>query len=150
MRDVWINPPPIPITTAEMDALYELPFQRVPHPRYQRKKIPAYEMIKFSVTIMRGCFGGCLCSITGMRAASSKPLRDPILRADRAHPRPDSPATGNISDGPTANNAGWSAKPADRRSLPQTVVRLPDICPNLGTDHGPLVRLYKRRGGCGA
>src|SRR5690606_29792041 len=63
--DVWITPPPIPLTTAEMDALYELPFSRLPHPRHQGTKIPAYEMIKFSVTILRGCFGGCsFCSIT--------------------------------------------------------------------------------------
>src|SRR5262249_18249562 len=64
-HDVWINPPPLPLTTQEMDALYELPFSRLPHPRHQPTKLPAYEMIKFSVTILRGCFGGCsFCSIT--------------------------------------------------------------------------------------
>jgi uncharacterized radical SAM protein YgiQ len=63
--DVWLNPPPIPLSTKEMDAIYELPYQRVPHPAYGRAKIPAYEMIRFSVAIQRGCFGGCtFCSIT--------------------------------------------------------------------------------------
>ena len=106
-HDVVINPPPIPLSSAEMDALYELPYQRIPHPRYRGRKIPAYEMIKFSVTIMRGCFGGCsFCSITEhegriiqSRSGSVDPARD------RAHARPDPGFTGIISDlgGPTAN-----------------------------------------------
>src|SRR5690606_32701187 len=63
--DVWLNPPPLPLTTKEMDAIYELPYRRVPHPTYGNAKIPAYEMIRFSVAIQRGCFGGCtFCSIT--------------------------------------------------------------------------------------
>jgi radical SAM superfamily enzyme YgiQ (UPF0313 family) len=63
--DVWLNPPPIPLTTKEMDALYELPYKRVPHPSCGDAKIPAYEMIRFSIAIQRGCFGGCtFCSIT--------------------------------------------------------------------------------------
>ena len=57
--DVWLNPPPLPLTTEEMDRVYELPYSRVPHPRYADEKIPAYEMIRFSITIQRGCFGGC-------------------------------------------------------------------------------------------
>src|ERR1700759_852964 len=64
-RDVWLSPPPIPLTTAEMDAVYELPYARAPHPVYGDAKIAAWDMIRFSVTIMRGCFGGCsFCSIT--------------------------------------------------------------------------------------
>ena len=64
-RDIWLNPPPLPLTTKEMDRLYELPYTRVPHTAYENKKIPAYEMIRFSINIMRGCFGGCtFCSIT--------------------------------------------------------------------------------------
>ena len=63
--DVWLNPPPIPLTGAEMDRVYELPYARRPHPMYGDAKMPAYEMIRFSVTIQRGCFGGCtFCSIT--------------------------------------------------------------------------------------
>ena len=64
-RELWVTPPPIPLTTAEMDAVYDLPYARAPHPSYGEAKIPAWDMIKFSVTIMRGCFGGCtFCSIT--------------------------------------------------------------------------------------
>jgi uncharacterized radical SAM protein YgiQ len=64
-RDVWLNPPPIPLSTVEMDAVYDLPYARAPHPSYGDAKIPAWEMIRFSVNIMRGCFGGCtFCSIT--------------------------------------------------------------------------------------
>ncbi|MDR3299518.1 MAG: YgiQ family radical SAM protein, partial [Candidatus Accumulibacter sp.] len=64
-RDVWLNPPPIPLTTPEMDGVYGLPYQRLPHPAYGDARIPAYEMIRFSISIMRGCFGGCtFCSIT--------------------------------------------------------------------------------------
>src|SRR5690606_31836232 len=64
-RYVWVNPPPIPLSTEELDSVFELPYQRVPHPAYGDAKIPAYEMIRFSVNIMRGCFGGCsFCSIT--------------------------------------------------------------------------------------
>mgnify|MGYP003349724230 CR=1 FL=1 len=64
-REVWLTAPPIPLTTTEMDAVYELPFARAPHPAYAGAKIPAWEMIRHSVTIMRGCFGGCsFCSIT--------------------------------------------------------------------------------------
>ena len=64
-RDVWINPPPIPLTTPEMDLVFDLPYARAPHPGYGDEKIPAWDMIRFSVNIMRGCFGGCtFCSIT--------------------------------------------------------------------------------------
>ena len=64
-RDLWLNPPPIPLTSQEMDSVYDLPYARVPHPSYGEEKVPAYDMIKTSVTIMRGCFGGCtFCSIT--------------------------------------------------------------------------------------
>ncbi|MGB1013183.1 MAG: YgiQ family radical SAM protein, partial [Nannocystaceae bacterium] len=64
-RDVVLNPPPVPLTTPEMDSVFELPYQRRPYPGYGDAKIPAYEMIKTSVMIMRGCFGGCsFCSIT--------------------------------------------------------------------------------------
>ena len=64
-RDVWLNPPPLPLSTRELDAIHELPYARRPHPAYGEARIPAYEMIRFSVSIMRGCFGGCtFCSIT--------------------------------------------------------------------------------------
>ncbi len=149
VREVWINPPPIPITTAEMDALYELPFQRVPHPRYQGKKIPAYEMIKFSVTIMRGCFGGCtFCSITEHEGRIIQSRSEGSILREIERIRDQTPGfTGNISDlgGPTANMYRMECKSREIEEVcrkPSCV--FPDICPNLGTDHGPLVRLYKK------
>jgi len=64
-RDVWLNPPPMPLTTKELDRLYEFPYTRKPHPAYGAARFPGWEMIRFSIPIMRGCFGGCtFCSIT--------------------------------------------------------------------------------------
>jgi uncharacterized radical SAM protein YgiQ len=106
-RDVWLNPPPIPMTTPEMDRIYELPYQRRPHPFYGDAKIPAYEMIRFSVTIQRGCFGGCtFCSITEHEGRIiQNRSQDSILR-EIGTIRDNVPGfTGVISDlgGPTAN-----------------------------------------------
>jgi len=147
--DVWINPPPLPLSTAEMDELYELPFSRLPHPKHQEKKLPAYEMIKFSVTILRGCFGGCsFCSITEhegriIQSRSEKSILDEIERIRDVTPG----FTGNISDlgGPTANMYRLACKSREIESAckkPSCV--FPDICDNLGTDHGPLVQLYRK------
>src|SRR5690606_27223217 len=104
--DVFVNPPPFPLTTKEMDRVYELPYQRVPHPAYQGQKIPAYEMIRFSVTILRGCFGGCsFCSIPEHegRIIQSR-SEDSILRELEAMKHVPG-FTGFVSDlgGPTAN-----------------------------------------------
>ena len=149
VRDVWINPPPIPLTTAEMDAVYELPFQRVPHPRYEGAKIPAFEMIKFSVTIMRGCFGGCsFCSITEHEGRIIQSRSEGSILREVERIRDDAPGfTGNISDlgGPTANMYRMECKSREIEAVcrkPSCV--FPDICSNLGTDHGPLVRLYRK------
>jgi uncharacterized radical SAM protein YgiQ len=148
-QDVWINPPPIPLTTPEMDALYELPFTRQPHPRHAQDKLPAYEMIKFSVTILRGCFGGCsFCSITEHegRIIQSR-SEDSILREIESI-RDNTPGfTGNISDlgGPTANMYRLACKSREIEAAcrkPSCV--FPDICDNLGTDHAPLVTLYRK------
>ncbi|HUS66653.1 MAG TPA: YgiQ family radical SAM protein [Kofleriaceae bacterium] len=148
-RDVWITPPPVPLTTPEMDALYELPYQRVPHPFYAGQKIPAYEMIRFSVTITRGCFGGCsFCSITEhegriiQNRSEGSVLREIETIRDRA------PGfTGIISDlgGPTANMWRLACKSREIEAAcrkPSCVY--PDVCGNLGTDHTPLVRLYRK------
>jgi len=147
--DVWINPPPIPLTTAEMDQLYELPFQRTPHPRYVGQKIPAYEMIKFSVTIMRGCFGGCsFCSITEHEGRIIQSRSEDSILREIEHIRDKTPGfTGIISDlgGPTANMYRMACKSREIEAacrLPSCVY--PDICNNLGTDHAPLVRLYRK------
>lgn len=147
--DVWLNPPPIPLTTSEMDAVYELPFQRRPHPAYQGAKIPAYEMIRFSIAIQRGCFGGCtFCSITEHegRIIQSRSEKSVLREIERV--RDTVPGfTGVISDlgGPTANMYRLACKSrkieaACRR--PSCV--FPGICPNLNTDHAPLIRLYRK------
>jgi uncharacterized radical SAM protein YgiQ len=147
--DVWINPPPIPLTTQEMDALYELPFQRVPHPRHAATKIPAYEMIKFSVTILRGCFGGCsFCSITEHEGRIIQSRSEASILREIERIRDHTPGfTGNISDlgGPTANMYRMACKSREIEAAcrkPSCVY--PDICDNLGTDHAPLVTLYRK------
>ena len=148
-RDVWLNPPPLPLPTADMDRLYELPYTRRPHPSYGDARIPAYEMIRFSVTIMRGCFGGCtFCSITEHegRVIQSRSEDSVVREIERV--RDTVPGwTGVISDigGPTANMYRLACKSPEVESacrLPSCVY--PSICPNLNTDHSSLVRLYRR------
>ena len=147
--DVWIQPPPIPLTTPEMDALYELPFARVPHPKHQASKIPAYEMIKFSVTILRGCFGGCsFCSITEHEGRVIQSRSEASILGEIQRIRDATPGFhGVISDlgGPTANMYRMACKSREIEAAcrkPSCVY--PDICDNLGTDHAPLVALYRK------
>jgi uncharacterized radical SAM protein YgiQ len=147
--EVWLNPPPIPLTTKEMDAVYELPYRRVPHPAYAGAKIPAYEMIRFSVAIQRGCFGGCtFCSITEHegRIIQSR-SEDSVIREIETIRDTVPGFTGVISDlgGPTANMYRLACKSRDIESAcrkPSCVY--PGICPNLNTDHSALVHLYRR------
>ncbi len=148
-RDVWLNPPPIPLTTAEMDRVYELPYNRLPHPRYGNAKLPAYEMIRFSVTIQRGCFGGCsFCSITEHEGRIIQSRSEDSIVGEVERIRDMVPGfTGVISDlgGPTANMYRLACKSREIESAcrkPSCV--FPDVCPNLGTDHGPLIQLYRR------
>ncbi len=148
-RDVWLNPPPIPLTTAEMDRVYELPYNRQPHPRYGNAKLPAYEMIRFSVTIQRGCFGGCsFCSITEPEGRIIQSRSEDSIVGEVERIRDTVPGfTGVISDlgGPTANMYRLACKSREIESAcrkPSCV--FPDVCPNLGTDHGPLIQLYRR------
>ncbi len=148
-RDVWLNPPPIPLTTAEMDRLYELPYQRVPHPGYGGARIPAYEMIRFSVTILRGCFGGCsFCSITEHEGRIIQNRSEDSILREISLVRDRTPGfTGIISDlgGPTANMWRLACKSREIEAAcrkPSCV--FPDVCDNLGTDHGPLVALYRK------
>jgi uncharacterized radical SAM protein YgiQ len=147
--DVWLNPPPVPLTSAEMDGIYELPYARRPHPAYGGAKIPAYEMIRFSVTIQRGCFGGCtFCSITEHEGRIiQNRSEDSILREIETIRDTVPGFTGVISDlgGPTANMYRLACKSRDIEAAcrrPSCVY--PGICPNLNTDHAPLIRLYKR------
>jgi uncharacterized radical SAM protein YgiQ len=147
--DVWINPPPVPLTTAEMDRLFELPFSRRPHPAYGDRKIPAYEMIKLSVTALRGCFGGCaFCSITEHEGRVIQSRSEASLLREIERIRDLTPGfTGVISDigGPTANMYRLACKdPAIQSACRKPSCVYPDVCENLGTDHGPLVRLYRK------
>ena len=147
--DVWLNPPPVPLTMKEMDGIYELPYARRPHPSYGDARIPAYEMIRFSVTIQRGCFGGCtFCSITEHEGRIiQNRSADSILR-EVGTIRDSVPGfTGVISDlgGPTANMYRLACKSREIESAcrrPSCVY--PGICPNLDTDHKPLIDLYRR------
>src|SRR5688572_7218337 len=147
--DVWLNPPPIPLTTAEMDRIYELPYTRRPHPAYGDARIPAYEMIRFSVTIQRGCFGGCtFCSITEHegRIIQSR-SEDSIIREIETIRDTVPGFTGVISDlgGPTANMYRLACKTREIEAAcrrPSCVY--PGVCPNLNTDHMPLIKLYRR------
>ena len=147
--DVWINPPPIPLTTPEMDRIYELPYRRLPHPSYGAAKIPAYEMIRFSIPIQRGCFGGCtFCSITEHEGRIIQNRSEDSVIREIETIRDNVPGfTGVISDlgGPTANMYRVACKSKEIESAcrrPACVY--PDICPNLDTDHSALIRLYKR------
>jgi uncharacterized radical SAM protein YgiQ len=147
--DVWLNPPPIPLSTADMDSVYELPYSRVPHPRYGNAKIPAYHMIRFSVSIQRGCFGGCtFCSITEHegRIIQSR-SEDSVIREIETIRDKVSGFTGVISDlgGPTANMYRLHCKsPAIESACRRPSCVFPGICPNLNTDHAPLINLYRR------
>jgi len=148
-RDVWINPPPLPLSTQEMDAVYELPYARTPHPRYGNAKIPAYEMIRFSVTILRGCFGGCsFCSITEHEGRIIQNRSEASVLREIAEVRDKTPGfTGVISDlgGPTANMYRLACKSrAIEASCRKPSCVFPDVCHNLGTDHGPLIQLYRK------
>jgi uncharacterized radical SAM protein YgiQ len=156
-RDVWINPPPIPLTTAEMDLVFDLPYARSPHPIYADEhgshdgatKIPAWEMIRFSVNIMRGCFGGCtFCSITEHEGRIIQSRSEDSVIREIEDIRDKVPGfTGVISDlgGPTANMYRIGCKSPEIESAcrkPSCVY--PDICQNLNTDHSSLIHMYRR------
>jgi len=147
--DVWLNPPPVPLTTEEMDALYELPYKRVPHPSYGKARIPAYEMIRFSIAIQRGCFGGCtFCSITEHEGRIIQSRSEESVIREIETVRDTVPGfTGVISDlgGPTANMYRIACKTREIEAAcrrPSCVY--PTVCSNLDTDHSPLIRLYRR------
>ena len=147
--DVWLNPPPIPLTTKEMDWVYERPYARAPHPFYGKANIPAYKMIRFSVAIQRGCFGGCtFCSITEHegRIIQSR-SEDSVLREIETVRDTVSGFSGVISDlgGPTANMYRLACKSREIESAcRRSSCVYPGICPNLNTDHTPLIQLYRR------
>src|SRR3984957_370036 len=148
-QEVWLNPPPIPLSTAEMDWIYDLPFQRRPHPCYGDANIPAYKMIRFSVAIQRGCFGGCsFCSITEHEGRIIQSRSEHSVLREIEKIRDQVPGfTGVISDlgGPTANMYRLACNSREIESAcrrPSCVY--PGICPNLNTDHAPLIELYRK------
>ena len=148
-RQVWINPPPIPLRTAEMDKVFDLPYQRVPHPTYGNARIPAYEMIRFSVNIMRGCFGGCsFCSITEHEGRIIQNRSEQSILREIENIRDMTPGfTGVISDlgGPTANMWRLACKdPKIESSCRRLSCVYPGICSNLNTNQMPLVKLYRK------
>ncbi len=149
IRDVWLNPPPIPLSTEEMDYVFDQPYSRAPHPSYGDAKIPAWDMIRFSVNIMRGCFGGCtFCSITEHEGRIIQNRSSDSIIKEIEDIRDKVPGfTGIISDlgGPTANMYRIACKSKEIEAhcrKPSCVY--PDVCPNLNTDHTPLIQLYRR------
>jgi len=148
-RTVWLNPPPIPLSTEEMDRLFEFPYTRQPHPSYAKAKLPAWEMIRFSINIMRGCFGGCtFCSITEHEGRIIQSRSEDSIINEIETIRDTVPDfTGNISDlgGPTANMYKLTCKSEIIESACRRLSCVyPDICKNLNTDHKPLINLYRR------
>lgn len=148
-RAVWLNPPPIPLTTPELDAVYDLPYSRKPHPGYASKPIPAYEMIKNSVSIMRGCFGGCtFCSLTEHEGRIIQNRSEASILREIENVRDRTPGfTGVISDlgGPTANMYRLACKSRQIESACRKLSCVsPDVCPNLDTNHTSLIELYRR------
>ncbi len=151
-RDVWLNPPPLPLTTEELDRVYELPYARRAHPAYGEAKIPAWEMIRFSVNIMRGCFGGCtFCSITEHEGRIIQSRSEESVLREIEEMRDKTPGfTGIVSDlgGPTANMYHLKCKDEKIEAACRRLSCVyPDICENLGTDHSPLISLYRKARG---
>lgn len=148
-REVWLNPPPIPLTTKEMDFVYDLPYARKPHPIYKNAKIPAWEMIRFSVNIMRGCFGGCtFCSITEHegRIIQSRSEESILKEVEEIRDKVEG-FTGVISDlgGPTANMYRIACKSETiEKACRKLSCVYPDVCENLNTDHSALIQLYRK------
>ena len=148
-RDVWLNPPPLPLAMDEMDGVFDAAYARAPHPSYGKARIPAWEMIRFSVNIMRGCFGGCtFCSITEHEGRIIQSRSEPSILREIEHIRDKTKGfTGTISDlgGPTANMYRLACKD---KKIEESCRRLscvfPSICVNLNTDHSKLIQLYRK------
>jgi len=146
-RQLWLNPPPEPLTTDELDQIYELPYTRRPHPAYNDARLPAYEMIRFSINIMRGCFGGCtFCSITEHEGRIIQSRSEASILREIEEVKEIPGFTGNISDlgGPTANMYRMRCK---SRKIESACRRLscvyPEICRHMDTSHQPLINLYR-------
>lgn len=148
-KEIWVTRPPIPLSTEEMDAVFDLPYQRRPHPSYGDAKIPAYDMIKTSVNIMRGCFGGCtFCSITEHEGRVIQSRSEESVLREIEKIRDQVPGfTGTISDlgGPTANMYKLNCVSDDiQANCRRLSCVYPTICKNLVTDHSPTTKLYRK------
>ena len=148
-RFVWVNAPSTPLSTKEMDFIYNLPYARLPHPIYGKAKIPAFEMIKDSITLMRGCFGGCsFCSISMHegRIIQNRSLSS-VIKEAKAIKKKSPNFSGFLSDlgGPTANMYMMGCKKSEQYLECNRLSCLyPNICKNLITDHKPLISLYNK------
>ncbi len=148
-REIWVNRPPLPLSTPEMDAIFDLAYQRRPHPSYGNAKIPAYDMIKTSVNIMRGCFGGCtFCSITEHEGRVIQSRSEASILREVEQIRDKVPGfTGVISDlgGPTANMYGLNcSEPEIEKRCRRLSCVYPNICKHLKTDHSQTTQLYRK------
>ena len=148
-RELWVNPPPIPLETPEIDGVFALPYQRRPHPSYGNAKIPAYDMIKTSVNIMRGCFGGCsFCSITEHEGRVIQSRSQESVLQELEDIRDKVPGfTGQISDlgGPTANMYHLNCKSEEiHANCRRLSCVYPTICKNLETSHKQTTELYRK------
>ncbi len=148
-KEVWVNTPPIPLNTDEIDAVFDLEYERVPHPSYGDARIPAYEMIRFSVNIMRGCFGGCtFCSITEHEGRVIQSRSQESVVNEIKDMRDKVPGfTGTVSDlgGPTANMYHLNCKDDDiQKNCRKLSCVYPSICKNLVTDHSQTTQLYRK------
>lgn len=145
---IIVNPPFPPMTTSQIDAVYALPFTRLPHPRYKDKEIPAYNMIRHSVTMHRGCFGGCaFCTISAHQGKFIiSRSQDSILQElDRLTEMPDFKGTVTDLGGPSANMYGMAGKDLSVcRKCKRASCAYPTICTNMNTDHSSLLSVYNK------
>lgn len=147
--DRWIvvNPPFPPMSTEEIDAVYALPFTRLPHPRYKGKEIPAYTMIRHSITLHRGCFGGCaFCTISAHQGKFivSRSPESILEEVERITQMPDFKGTVSDLGGPSANMYRMGGKNPDLCALcKRASCAFPTVCSNLNTDHGALLEIYR-------
>lgn len=146
-RQIIVNPSYPPLTTQELDAVYDLPFTRLPHPRYKGKEIPAYNMIRHSVTMHRGCFGGCaFCTISAHQGKFiiSRSERSILQELDKIAEMPDFKGTLSDLGGPSANMYSMKGKDeAICRKCKRASCAFPTICKNMNTDHSALLHLYQ-------
>jgi uncharacterized radical SAM protein YgiQ len=145
---IIVNPPYPPMESKELDAVYALPFTRLPHPRYKDKEIPAYQMIRHSLTMHRGCFGGCaFCTISAHQGKFivSRSQKSILEEVDKITQMPDFKGTITDLGGPSANMYSLQGKdPAICQRCKRASCAFPSICKNLNTDHAPLLELYEK------